>query len=99
MINPILRVALRAGNAADPSGFVAPGNNRLGKVAFLSPSAPSEIRFPLRWHRHLRRYPLELVQALVLRRKAAEAPVRQTQIASGCLPRFGGSGRLPSQRS
>ena len=36
----------------DPSGFVAPGNNKLGKAAFLSTSEPSETRFPLRWHRH-----------------------------------------------
>ena len=81
-INPILRVVLQAGNAVDPSGFAAPGNNKLGKVAFLLTSEPSETRFPLRWHRHLRTHPLGIVRALVPWRRGAEAPVRQTQIAS-----------------
>src|SRR2546428_11530776 len=38
-INLILQVALQTGNGVDPSGFVAPGNNRCGKVSFLLPSA------------------------------------------------------------
>ena len=34
-VNPMLRVGRQAGNGADPSGFVVPGNSRLGKVASL----------------------------------------------------------------
>src|SRR5712691_3609377 len=85
-INLILRVALQTGNGVDPSSSVAPGNNKLGKVAFLSTSEPSETRLLLRWHRHSRTYPLGIVRALVLWRRAGGAPVRQTQIASRSLP-------------
>src|SRR6202521_5129400 len=69
-INLSLPVARQVGNEVDPSGFVAPGNNRLGKAAFLSTSAPSGTRFPPRSRRHSRTHHLGIVQALVLWRRA-----------------------------
>jgi hypothetical protein len=98
-INLILQAVLRTGNEVDPSGFVAPGNNKLGKVAFLLTSEPSKMRFPLRLHCHTTTHPSGIVPALVLWGKAVAAPFRQTQIASGCLRRAGGSEQLPCQNS